>query len=766
MNKTIEENTEIMIAEAEALKIAERKEILQSFRETELHKQLLRLFESMEPNLEVVLTHGRDEYGKDLVIIRRGAFDTMMWAVIVKCGSITGKAGGIIDVIKSQINMAIQHPYTANPLEPLTPSKIIFIATGNISSNAQERIKAEFNNFPIAFFDVSKLVSLFTKYYPRVFFGGYEYDYLTGFIEKLENSHLFSKRRFALSQIFIEPALRRIGSDQKSWSPDGEKNVNFKRLQSAIASKRKVAIIGEAGCGKSSILKKLAIDEMRARREKLPIEKNSKIPVFYEAKSITNLASTEEMIDEIRRQTGAPEPLSIGTLYVDGLDEMRTENRSPLLKLLMHAAQSANITVVISSRCEDYFEASDWTTYEVIPFRTDQAISLCEKTIEDIQVVSSLKKGIAQVRNNFELTPLAIFLLLSIIEERQEVPASLTELYSQYVDNVLGKHDKDKGIQVLFEYELKKRFLAELSKKLIIDSTKDEMSLSEFQSFGKQYFLNYDWPWSNWEVLLDELKRSSLIEIDFNHDMLKFKHRTFLEYFAAYELFTNPDEIEPSTKIAVDYYFDPYRSDIAFYYFGLKKSITISIINQILNYENAVDPLFALICKMRSGRLIQACWHSKVAVKQFGVLKASRFAAAVREEFKKSIPEKDTGRFEIMGDIILSSISIDSFGSVFLLPQIETILQGDIPRDPDELIGHMCLLVGTSQIMDPSTKESLVEKYLDHITAENDKVLEGRCLFYLTLASNNDAVQKSVRRHFKSFVKKNRPIVQSLFLND
>ena len=119
-----------------------------------------------------------------------------------------------------------------------------------------------------------------------------------------------------------------------------------------------------------------------------------------------------------------------------------------------------------------------------------------------------------------------------------------------------------------------------------------------------------------------------------------------------------------------------------------------------------------------------------------------------------------------MGDIILSSISIDSFGSVFLLPQIETILQGDIPRDPDELIGHMCLLVGTSQIMDPSTKESLVEKYLDHITAENDKVLEGRCLFYLTLASNNDAVQKSVRRHFKSFVKKNRPIVQSLFLND
>ena len=81
---------------------------------------------------------------------------------------------------------------------------------------------------------------------------------------------------------------------------------------------------------------------------------------------------------------------------------------------------------------------------------TGQALALCERVISDQALSQSLKTGISQMRNNFELTPLAIFLLIDIIEEHQEVPASLTELYERYTDTVLGKHDKEKGIEVLF----------------------------------------------------------------------------------------------------------------------------------------------------------------------------------------------------------------------------------------------------------------------------------------------------------------------------
>ena len=63
-----EQNAEKMLqSEAEALPFAERKKLIETLKETDLHKQLKALFSKMDTNIEVVLTHGPNELGKDLL---------------------------------------------------------------------------------------------------------------------------------------------------------------------------------------------------------------------------------------------------------------------------------------------------------------------------------------------------------------------------------------------------------------------------------------------------------------------------------------------------------------------------------------------------------------------------------------------------------------------------------------------------------------------------------------------------------------------------
>ncbi|MCJ7498404.1 MAG: hypothetical protein MUO78_09790, partial [candidate division Zixibacteria bacterium] len=61
--------TEI-IQYAKNLSKEERKKILMSFKELELHQHLKELFKAMEPNYTIEITHGAEEFGKDLVIVK------------------------------------------------------------------------------------------------------------------------------------------------------------------------------------------------------------------------------------------------------------------------------------------------------------------------------------------------------------------------------------------------------------------------------------------------------------------------------------------------------------------------------------------------------------------------------------------------------------------------------------------------------------------------------------------------------------------------
>ena len=73
-----------------------------------------------------------------------------------------------------------------------------------------------------------------------------------------------------------------------------------------------------------------------------------------------------------------------------------------------------------------------------------------------------MRESLEKIQAQILLVPLSLMLLVELVEEHREVPASVTELYDRFFDMALGREDREKGIEVLFDYHIKKKFLAEL----------------------------------------------------------------------------------------------------------------------------------------------------------------------------------------------------------------------------------------------------------------------------------------------------------------
>lgn len=744
---------------ADLIPYDKRKAVIQSFKSKEIafHKQLKELFSAMEPSKETVITHGPSEYGKDLVVISRDSISSTARAVIVKCEGVTGKANGPIDTIKSQIDMTFRHPYNPTGKEPVPTVEALVVICGSISNNAKERIQKEFEGKALKFIELGELVKLFTEYYPQVFFGGYAYSYLTDQIALLENTHAFAEKEVPLSRCFVEPTMLESSlSSGKAGKPRKRRAARFKDFKASLSTSKRTVVRGDAGCGKSALMRKLAIDLLSSKCDEVSRgETIRQVPTYVEAKALVGPDGVNGIECDIRSITGMPDDFKIGPLIVDGLDEVRSEFQDVLLVQLCEYATAEGIALIVSTRFGGYFDeaTSTWQSFDVEPMNVGQALALCERISADQSCIDTMREGIESIRGNFSLTPLSIFLLLDLVEEHQEIPASLTELFDQYTDTVLGKADKDKGIEVVFEYVMKKRLLASIAYKSFVTEGRDSIDIADFEAHAKRYFEDYEWPLDNWDILVSELRRSCLLVADEPSGQLFFKHRTFLEFFSAYHLHINPDEDGAVIPRVIDLYYNPQWTDIAFYFFGLKKSITAKTLDAV--FDRADSSPFALIRKILVGRLLQAAWHSKVPVKRAGVERASSYALAIRKSFLAFAAKEGLEAASVIADMLLISLSAESFGSVFLVSQIQQAINDSDLENDEALLSALCLFAGTAKLMEPSERAAHVETFSQALSSTSDKELEFRGLIYLAyVGEEDDSVKKIVRRRLKSFSRK------------
>ena len=259
--------------QARAIPKEERSRFLTECLETELHSYLASLFCRVEETAAAEVTHGPDEFGRDIVLRRRDAYGEQYIGVVVKRNphhTLSGRSAGSIDEIISQAKQATVYPCQLKQIsaENVTISGVWIAVFARMTSNAMVRLKSETADVPgIRILVLDALVELFSVYYPEVFFEGRVSEFLADKIIELENWRGISNRQLRLSESFVNPTVAEADAELDLMDEGlsfvfGNKKLPFAHLEEYINSNAKLLLTGDPGTGKSTALRKIAIDRL------------------------------------------------------------------------------------------------------------------------------------------------------------------------------------------------------------------------------------------------------------------------------------------------------------------------------------------------------------------------------------------------------------------------------------------------------------------------------------------------------------------------
>lgn len=771
---------------ARAIPKAERQLALTGIPEVAFHRHLKELFGKMEPSYLVEITHGNTECGKDLVIVQKDRFGVNVFGVVVKCGDLKGKTAGDIDDIKvkakklfsyaeeralreieSQIEQAKANAAELKTVfERLPVTKVMVVVNGEISNQARTRIGAEFKSTTNEIKGVDWLVDAFSDHYPQVFFEGRVIDFTQSKIQQLENTHFISsKKGLNLSECFVEPCVTPVNPPKQIEGKNLDNFLNQAKLplmqfKKLIGSNKKVILIGDPGTGKSAALAKLAIEMFNQAASKIYATKTSKaveVPIIVHSREILAATSAKELLSNYYADPELAGRFTPNSIMVDGLDEVAAEERMAVIEKSKRFSDAFSVPLVITSRNIDIVEKEipEFIRYELMHFEFGQALKFFEKITKDQAIIRNLKDGLARINGKIPLIPLSLMFLIQLVEDNKEIPASVTELYDRYYDMALGRYDKEKGMAVLFEYFVKKKFLAALAYKEFLKKNRLEIPQKDYERFLADYAREYEWGKPSLVQFAQEIARTGVLSL---RGEVFFKHRSILDYFSGFYLYEMRAEIKELDSHLLKLFFSSLWSDVVFFYIGLRREISKNFVCKILAYggENK-HPL----PKLLSGRLLQAGWNSKATIRLHGVKAISRMTYPTRNEFIASV-SKDMPDFPaIVADFIVLKMSDVAFGSSFLTEDVRKVLK-EIKATPEGVYQAMGLLMSQERFLKEKERLASLATIADMSKEFSPREQASLLIFSMYLQRDDKAIVKALRRQVDKLITQNPGLKEKL----
>lgn len=742
-----------------------------------LREEIKELISVMSPGSYVEITHGQTEYGKDLVVIQKGEFGDLATAVVVVRGDIRTRSSGLIDKIKSQVEQCFKHPVFIKPVKgPVNISHVWVMIAGALSEGANTRLYKEIDRPNIQIFDLKWLSDNFTKHYPYVFFEGTVSKYLENKINELESQHLLFDRKIGtaknISDYYVPPSVATVDSVLEL----SEDNMTFlllsdierlDQMRKNIVPPRKFFIVGDPGVGKSTALVKIAIDMLTecfgeakalcAKRQQI-----LHIPIVLKAKDIMDIGNAEQLLARHGPGEEIRDRFSVKALLVDALDEVPGEHRRNVIKQSIKYADEMSAALVICSRRIDAVteDTLKLERRELLPFEFNQAMDLFRRLVSDNKMLASLKDGLERVQGQLPFTPISLLFMVELVENNKEVPASIVELYDRFTDIALGSEDRmRKGIQVLFDYQIKRRFLEELAYAEFFKKNTDLIDRSEFDAFLDDYAKRFGWKPEQLRDFILEIERAGLLSM---RDKVHFVHASFLDYFAACRIADIREEIPELNNYIAKTYFDDWWSDVAFYYAGIRRHVPEQLLNKVFEFEERGDNIRVNVAKMLVGKILQAAWHSEKEVKVYGIEQSLELREKVRDQAREFM-EKRHGRVPaIYADWYTMAISRISFGSRFMWPAVCLLIDKYLEDNTQRSIANAIHLVWAMKDKLPEEElREVVGRLLDGAakaprdSVENTTQYTKNLLMLNITVVDDPAVSKSIMKRLRHEYKLN-----------
>lgn len=623
-------------------------------REVDIHSLLAEILPKLGFK-DVAITHEKGnmpENGKDLVCSLYDQLeDKKDWyAFVVKKGTISGTSSQINE-IESQIKDCFKYEYKSlnTTSERVRINKVKVVTNEHFSSGAKEKILSnpDVDRANVDFWDDEKLILLIDNKYPKYWQNGspiYK-EYVEKFLTSIEQDD-FSKRLGLsdskikkLVNLFVEPTLL-----EKEENENGQIIYKQRKTASVLQSNKSVFIIGESGSGKSTLFRQLSkqIVEQNSLRndyELYPIiisfnqiKRNN----FSIEKTIHEYFSNE-LYNDLMIDANSILRGNKCVIFIDALDEIasNTEKELAFDCIQSFSEQYPSIKLICTSRPSDFLYQcctdKGFRSLEIDGINRRQMTQYIQTYFSGNEILS--KRLIKSLQDSglwdkLPQTPMTLALITVIFDEKHlEIPSTITDLYSIFIDLLLKKFEFKSTIDII-ETDIKHRLLANLAKEMhikkLVSIAKDDALriISSYLQDRGQYNVNI-------EELLNDIINNNALLIYNERAELQFKHLSFQEYLTAYELYHHR---QAERSIFVKDFHKLWWQNVAIFYAGFSKDAPM-LLDEIISVCRNTKGIISQFNVMTGiGRLMQSLYSTPVKNRIDGVCLTSKLACDIALE--------------------------------------------------------------------------------------------------------------------------------------
>ena len=608
--------------------------------ETAIHSLLEELLQEMG-FADVYITHekgGKSEDGKDLICSYTNSItgEKEWWAFVVKKGAVQSNSAIIQDII-AQVNECFTLLYE-NAIRGLriNINKVVVVTNDHFSNEAERKIRTAANlpKANVEFWDAEKIVNFIDNKYPQYWLKGSKAykKYVDAFSELIKTDSLSKSLGVSDNKIkkildcAIEPKIY-----ERVEQEDGTFQWKSKNTNSIVRLEDNTIIIGEPGSGKSTLFKTLSkeIIEQNALRNDVEF-----YPIIISFNSLKNAQyHLENALNEYFNADWNKDLLINGTeiiasgncvIFIDALDELpKDSDKEKALKAISEFhAEYPQIKIICSSRPSEYLFYNctnlGFKYHEISNLDRGQVKNFINSYFSDNLVKSKrLLKSLKDtgILDKLPQTPLTIALITVIFDEKEvEIPATITDLYRQFVDLLIGKYTIENTFDII-EVGAKHRLLCYLAKQLHTQR-KQSITIHDFQKLILDYSEKRGQIIDVSKIAEDLIANTGLL---FRNERgeIQFKHLSFQEYFTAYEIFHHN---QAERTLFVKQFNNLWWQNVAIFYAGMTKDAP-DLLDEIMEESKPTCFNDYISNTVGVGKILQALYNTPIIKRQEGVIR-------------------------------------------------------------------------------------------------------------------------------------------------
>lgn len=688
----------------------------------ELHPLLKRLLPKMPTVQQVEYTHGPGEMGADFVVTRTdpALSEVQYVGVVAKVGRIVQDFADV----ERQISECWVPRYVDGGKKRVRLNAVWVVITQHITKGAQEKIHDKFEASSIKFIPGSSLETLIDKHIPD-FWTSIDLD-LGEYLSQVRDRNAHIDRALSMiraddTAFYIEQDVIRVVDDRYSHQQHRHQKTTKVDIINEIESHGVLVVEGGMGSGKSKLLRHIvshfATPEVFLANPLLPI------PLTYKEfaddyGSDVDKVLTDKLTEQVRE--GLPDGAK-SLMLIDGLDEkdQTLDAQIEALKSLAIAvANRTDVKVIIASRYLSQLNVPRHlglaaSRYELQPLRLKRVfeflIAICSNLSVQSRLLEDLRKS--PLFRELPRSPIAAIILAQLLNENaDELPSNMTELYSKYLELMLGRWDIDKGLQSQKEYEALDSILMQLSAFMITNELV-VVGRPEVEAMFNSYLRDRNLDIDPTALFHRALTRSDIIGEDVSQGTISFKHRTFAEFlYAKYLIKTSGVQVDNRV-------FQPYWTNVYFFALGLQKDSPV-LLREIIALPPASEG--ELILKIVSmGSYLLAAYSTPSVVIVEGVTSSIRDAARFYVALVEGASNTFFARLPRMAALYLLQLLVrESYSFRFFREAIEdAALSVDASGDDNATKAYALFLLNVAYIDSGGSDnfDFLLERYDEHL---------------------------------------------------